>query len=163
MEKLVVMALPAGKQTFLVETAAAPDFLANVLQHESTPLQSALLTHTAPSSILPTGLATGLATAVTFGQATVGKPFPSSRLSAVIPGTTGMEKLMVIALSAGKHTFLVETAASPDFLAKVLQHEPTFLQSDVSAQTDPSSIVASGLSPHAYLPYSLQITPFSPY
>jgi len=67
-------------------------------------------------------------TGVAFGQATVGKPFPASRLAAVIPVTIGMAKLLEIAVSAGKQTFLVETAASPDFLVKVLQHEPTFLQ-----------------------------------
>jgi len=41
----------------------------------------------------------------------------------VIPGTTGIAKLVVIALPAGKQTCLVDTAAAPDYLAKVLQHE----------------------------------------
>ena len=123
MAKLVMILFPAGKQTCFLETAASPDFLAKVLQQEPTFLQSAYAAQTAPSTILPAGLT------LDTGQATVGKPFPASRLPAVIPATTGIAKLLVIALPAGKQTFLAETAGSPDFLANVLQHESTPLQS----------------------------------
>jgi len=95
-----------------------------------------------------------------FGQATVGNPFPSLRFSAVIPSTTGMAKLVVIAFPAGKQTSLAESALAPDVLAKVLQHESTPLQSVAAVQTAPSAFPC--FIPHASLPYSLQTSPSFP-
>jgi len=81
----------------------------------------------------------------------------------VIPLTIEILKLVLTSFPAGKQTGRAVAAAPPDFLAKVLQHDPTPLQSVEILQTAPSWIgPVGGTIPHALGPCSLQTSPPCP-